>query len=243
MKFRGHGNAVAISLAATAVVIAATGTAVAVTATVVKIADPAHPSHVARVDSAGRLTTIGKIADAASSSHIARVDGAGRLTTIGAAATINAVGFGFAGPFPGAVILVTTATTASLALTSLTYDNGYNRQAANNDYEVTLVKVTVGASGSCLGMDRSIVEYRHDSVPAGGPSVSQTFPAPLVFKATAGKRYCIGAQVAYADAVDPTSSFGVYVTIGAFVSGGTYSGVGTAARPATLAPRQMRKYR
>jgi hypothetical protein len=58
MKIRGHGNVVAIALAGLAVVLAATGTAYAVAATKVNIADPSRSSHVARVDSAGRLYTV-----------------------------------------------------------------------------------------------------------------------------------------------------------------------------------------
>ena len=210
MRFRGHGSTIAIALSALAVVIAATGTAVAVTTTVVNISDPTSPSHVAHVDSSGRLTTAGPDT------------------------TINATGYSFGGEGYEGLVAVTSPTTAYLAVTSLTYDNGYNRQYANTDYEAELAKVTVGQAGTCYDADRTVTIYRHDSVPSGGPSVTAAFPSPLDFAPIGGKKYCIGAVIIYADQTNPGAEYGVSISVGAYVRAGTYTATATTVGRATV---------
>ena len=201
MRIRGHGNAVAIALAGLAVAIAATGTAVAVTATQVNIADPTTPSRIAHVDSSGRLSTVG------------------------VGATVNPEYFVFSDSSFSPTAL-TSPTTATLGLTSVFYDNAYNRTLPNTDFDAILVRITVGAGGTCYDSDRTVATVRRDSLPAGGDA-SANFGVPMVFKATGGKAYCIGLDLSEVDS-SPGSEYAASVGISAVILGGSYTGAGTA---------------
>jgi hypothetical protein len=206
MRIKGHSNAVAISLGIVALVIATTGTAVAVTATTTNIADPKTPTQIARVDSTGRLATLAA------------------KTTINAAVNIF-VSSSFA------PVAVTSPTTANLGITSLNYDNAYNIRLANNDYDATLYKATVGSSHTCNDPDTAYTQIRRD-VLRSGDGFSETFPSPLIVKPTGSKAFCLAVYIASTDNTFPSSSYAAGVSLGATVISGTYSGAGSGAAPA-----------
>lgn len=208
MKIRGHGNAVAIALAGLAVVLAATGTAYAVTASVVNIADPTVPSRVARVDTAGRLTTAG------------------------VTSTIDSVtNFGF-----DATTAVTSPTTATLAITSVSWSNpGLNSAYTGTTYNANLVKIHAGTTNQCVvGQDGAYIErYLGGRQVDPGDDTEITYPAPLLVKPTGSAKYCVGISLSHLGGSQSTLYLSTF-QLTAYTQSGTYSGVGLGT-----APREM----
>jgi hypothetical protein len=203
MKIHGRGNAVAIALAGLAVVIAATGTAYAVTTTVVNIADPTVPTRVAHVDTAGRLSTVG------------------------AASNIDvATNFGF-----DATSAVTSPTTATLAITSVAWSNpGLNSAFTGTTYNANLVKIHAGTSNQCsVGQDGAFIErYLGGRQVDPGDDTEITYPAPLLVKPTPGAKYCLGITLSHLGGTQTTLYLSTF-QLTAYISSGTYSGVGLGA--------------
>ena len=202
MKLKADGSTIAIALAGLAVVIAGSGTAVAVSSTTT-VSDPTVPARKAHVDQYGRLTT------------------SGALTTI------NALAYDYPAVVESA-LPITSPTKATLAITELVYDNTRNISLANNNVIVTLVKIDVDETGSCAGGVG--VPLRRDGLLLGA-NTGATFPNPIVVTPTPGKHYCLGTIARFAG-VTPSSSYPVSVTLGAYVVGGTYTGVGLPGSPA-----------
>jgi hypothetical protein len=196
------GNATALAIGALAVAIASTGTAYAVTATTVNLADPTTPTNIAHVDGQSRLWV---------SDPVAKIDASG-------------VFYGFSLP---AVYPLTSPTTVQLAVTDLNYDNSRNFFEPNSDFQATLVKVTVGSSGTCADTDRVVTPLHSDAL-LKGTSVDVPFATPLVVKPTGTAKYCLALQLTGIDSAAPSELFATYCNLIGYSYSGTYTGTGSA---------------
>ena len=210
---RSTRGTLALALSALAVVLAATGTAVAVTATTVNIADPTAPTHIAHVDSSGRLTTTG------------------------VTSTISSWG-GLYASHAGADKFATSPTTASLAITGFRLSNPQSNDAyANTEFSVYIDRVDSSSSTSCVitpGTDHLLRVY----IVAPGQQVEDVLPSPLVVRPTNSTTpYCLDLYT-MSDTGEPTPGYSpAAFDLTAYVYGGTYTGTGTGAatgRPARL---------
>jgi len=174
------------------------GTALATAGQVVNVSDPAAP-YTAKVTSAGELKTngvvSGKVAPALppqpfSVSPVVHSGDGGKAT--------------FLGP-----------TTATVALTDLSFDNYFGNQAR----ELVLYQYSAAAPNASCTFARSRIVAAYDAPSAH--TVVQDFTTPIVLKPLAsGDAWClIGSMTAPAG----DANFGDFVTLGGYVLSGTFT--------------------
>jgi hypothetical protein len=226
VKIRGGGSSVALALAALAVVLAATGTAYAVTTTRVNLVDPVHPRHQARVDSHGSLSVSVKNSVPVST-PTSRID----VTSLIAFDTTSAI---------------TSPTTATLAINTLSYSNPrLNSNYTGTDYDVSLVQIRAGAGGHCVdGTDGAFVERSLAEVSLSpGDDINTSFPAPLIVRAIASQKYCLGLRYFHIGG-SQSILYESDMQLTGYAVQGSYTGIGVATKAvaaARTAPKLLRR--
>lgn len=208
LSVRGPSNVVAIGLGVLALVVAGSGAAVAVAASVVNIADPTTPANVAHVDSTGRLQ-VGLSSVAATS-------------TIVSTGTFNNLG----------TTIVTSPTTTTLVLTGFEVtETRLNGTAVGSDLDVHLVQTAATSATAC---STTVVRNLYITSLSSGLAVDPSGSARLAVKPVSGALYCLAIQSAILNgSSDVTPYYPVY-SLTAYATG-TYTGVGSSARPVAAA--------
>lgn len=206
------GTAVAILLGLLALLVAGTGTAIGAVNTVVSIGDPV------------------------TATRIARVDGAGRLSVAPAASPLIYQNYFF----NSGVVNITSATTATLVLTSVrvteTLQNG---SIAGSDLTVRLVQNSVDVNGNCT---TTPVRYLALTALSSGQERTLVGDSPVQVKPlTPQTKYCLGIYSVVTNGAADSTSYYPYVTWAGYAGVGTYTGVGSsfaAGEPQALPPKK-----
>jgi len=195
---RIRSNSIALGLSALAVVIAASGTAYAITATVVNIADPTTPTHIAKVDSAGRLQDV--------------VTG-----TVGARPTP------VANPFTVSLYMTQNNAYGAIrsqstdVVTGITVSNTIQNSGTPHTQWAVMVARGVDTGSGCA----AITTYNYRLIVPAGTSQTVTFPTPYTIKPTTSGSYgCFMVVVYTDDGGTPASYWLPYVTLSGYTTSG-----------------------
>ena len=139
----------------------------------------------------GSVSVAGTISDPKVPTHKARVDRAGRLSTVGASSTIVSSGLMYHVNSEDNFIIYPTK--ATFHITRLTFSNpSFNSYATWAEVQVSVYKTDANANGSCSAQQEQLLEIYNV---APGEDVGDTFPEPLVVAPAGRKPYCLDLYV------------------------------------------------
>ncbi|MHA3704675.1 hypothetical protein ACXR2U_21090 [Jatrophihabitans sp. YIM 134969] len=169
------------------------------------------------------MSSVVNIADPGDPSKVAKVDQAGRLSVGPATASISVAGW-LLGYTDNAVTQLTSATTATLAISRIQFSDPSANSSAT-EQQLSVNQYPVDSAGNCQSATGAVLLARYNL--AAGDDVDDPFPAPLIVKPSGTTKYCLYVYADYLGTTTGTPSYYLTYGVSAYVVSGKYTGLGT----------------